>query len=60
MAVAVLVNGVGRFLIMLERNPALLLELWPLGLRVDLLEGVLVVPILSVLLMAEARAPSSS
>jgi len=57
MAVAVLVNAVGRFLIMLERNPALLLELWPLGLRVDFLEAVLVVPILSVLLMAEGTSP---
>ena len=57
MAVAILVNAVGRFLIMLERHPALLLELWPLGLRVDLLEGVLVVPILSVLLMAEGTSP---
>ena len=57
MAVAILVNGVGRFLIMLERHPALLLELWPLGLRVDLLEGVLVVPVLSVLLMAEGTSP---
>ena len=57
MAVAILVNAVGRFLIMLERHPALLLELWPLGLRVDLLEAVLVVPMLSVLLMAEGTSP---
>jgi diguanylate cyclase (GGDEF)-like protein len=57
MAVAILVNGVGRFLIMLERHPGLLLDLWPLGLRVDLLEGVLVVPILSVLLMADPTSP---
>ena len=57
MAVAIVVNGVGRFLIMLERHPALLLELWPLGLRFDLLEGVLVVPVLSVLLMAEGTSP---
>jgi diguanylate cyclase (GGDEF)-like protein len=57
MAVAILVNGAGRFLIMLERQPRLLLELWPLGLRVDLLEALLVVPILSVLLMAEGTSP---
>jgi diguanylate cyclase (GGDEF)-like protein len=57
MAVAILVNGLGRFLIMLERNPALLLDLWPLGLRVDLLEGVIVVPLVSVLLMAEPASP---
>ena len=50
-------NAVGRFLIMLERNPRLLLELWPLGLRVDLLEVVLVVPMLSVLLTVNADSP---
>ena len=42
---------------MLERHPALLLDLWPLGLRFDLLEGVIVVPLLSVLLMANATSP---
>jgi diguanylate cyclase (GGDEF)-like protein len=57
MTVAILVNAVGRFLIMLERHPALLLQLWPLGLRVDLLEAVLVVPVISVLLMTEGTSP---
>ncbi len=57
MAVAILVNGLGRFLIMLERHPALLRELWPLGLRIDVLEAVLVVPVLSVLLVADGTSP---
>lgn len=57
MAIAIAINGLGRFLIMLERHPALLLELWPLGLRIDLLEGVIVVPVLSVLLITEATSP---
>ena len=56
MAAAVVVNAVGRFLIILERHPSLLFELWPLGLRVDLLEAVLVVPLLAVLLVADAES----
>jgi diguanylate cyclase (GGDEF)-like protein len=56
MAAAIVVNAAGRFLIMLERNPRLLLELWPLGLRVDLLEAILVVPILSVLLTVNGES----
>jgi len=52
MAAAVVVNTVGRFLVILERQPRLLLDLWPRGIRVDLLEAVLVVPVLSVLLIA--------
>jgi diguanylate cyclase (GGDEF)-like protein len=57
MTAGVAVNAVGRFLIMLERNPRLLLELWPRGLRIDLLEVVLVVPILSVLLIVNDESP---
>ena len=58
MLAAVGVNSVCRFLIILERHPSRLIELWTRGLRVDLLETVLVVPLLSVLLIAEgANAP---
>ena len=56
MAVAIAVNAAGRFLIILERYPSVLFELWPRGLRVDLLEGVLVVPLLSVLLIVDAES----
>jgi hypothetical protein len=53
MAAAIAVNSVGRFVIMLERSPRLLFRLWPLGFRIDLLEGVLVTPILAVLLLVD-------
>ena len=56
MLAAVAVNSVCRFLIILERHPGLLRELWPRGLRVDLLETVLVVPLLSVLLIADSES----
>ena len=53
---AVAVNTIGRFLIILERHPGLLLELWPPGIRVDLLEAVLVAPLLAVLLIADGES----
>jgi len=56
MAAAVAVNSICRVLIILERHPHLLLELWPLGTRVDLLEAVLVIPLLSVLLIADGES----
>ncbi len=56
MVVAVLVNSVGRFLIIVDRQPAMLSELWPRGLRVDLLELILTVPLLSTLLIAADRS----
>ena len=52
MLAAVAVNSICRFLIILERHPGRLVELWTRGLRVDLLEAVLVVPLLAVLLIA--------
>jgi diguanylate cyclase (GGDEF)-like protein len=52
MAAAVAVNSAGRLLVILERHPSSLLELWPAGLRVDMLEAVLVTPLLAVLLVA--------
>ena len=54
MVAAAAVNTFCRFLVILERRPDRLLELWPAGIRVDLLEAVLVVPLLSVLLIADA------
>jgi len=57
MAAAIAVNSIGRFLILLERSPRLLTEVWPLGLKVDLLEGVLLVPVLSVLLIVNGESP---
>jgi len=56
MAAAVAVNSVCRFLIILERHADLIFELWPAGTRVDLLEAVLVVPLLSVLLIADGES----
>jgi len=56
MVAAAAVNTVCRFLVILERHPDRLLELWPAGIRVDLLEAVLVVPLLSVLLIADAES----
>ena len=56
LAATVAVNTAGRFLIILERHPALLFQLWQPGIRVDLLEAVLVVPLLSVLLIANAES----
>ena len=58
MAAAVAVNSVGRLLVILERHPSLVLELWPRGLRIDLLEAVLVIPLLAVLLIADADSPA--
>ena len=55
MLAAVAVNAVCRFLVILERHPGLLLELWSRGLRVDLLETVLAVPLLSVLLIVDTE-----
>ena len=55
MLAAVAVNSVCRFLVILERHPGLLLELWSRGLRVDLLETVLAVPLLSVLLIVDTE-----
>ena len=51
MLAAVAVNSVCRFLIILERHPGRLVELWARGIRVDLLETVLVAPLLAVLLI---------
>jgi diguanylate cyclase (GGDEF)-like protein len=56
MLAAVAVNSTCRFLIILERHPGQLVELWLRGLRVDLLETVLVVPLLSVLLIASGAS----
>jgi diguanylate cyclase (GGDEF)-like protein len=58
MAVAVLVNSVGRLLVILERHPSQVLDLWPKGLRVDLLEAALVIPLLAVLLVANTESPA--
>ncbi len=52
MIAAVSVNSVCRFLIILERHPGRLFELWSRGLRVDLLEATLVAPVLAVFLIA--------
>ncbi len=52
MIAAVTVNSACRFVIILERDPDRLVELWARGIRVDLLEAVLVVPLLAVLLLA--------
>ena len=57
MATAVAVNTVGRLLVILERHPGRLAELWPKGLRVDLLEAVIVTPLLAVLLIADTKSP---
>jgi diguanylate cyclase (GGDEF)-like protein len=51
MLAAAAVNTVCRFLIILERHPGRIVELWARGIRVDLLEAVLVVPLLAVLLL---------
>jgi len=51
MLAAVAVNSACRFLIILERHPGRLVELWARGIRVDLLETVLVAPLLAVLLI---------
>ncbi len=56
MLAAVIVNSVCRFLIILERHPRRIVELWVRGLRVDILETVLVVPLLSVLLLASGSS----
>jgi diguanylate cyclase (GGDEF)-like protein len=54
MGAALAVASAGRLLVILDRHPSLVVELWPKGLRVDLLEVVLVIPLLAVLLVAEA------
>jgi diguanylate cyclase (GGDEF)-like protein len=51
MLAAAAVNTVCRFLIIIERHPGRIVELWARGIRVDLLEAVLVVPLLAVLLL---------
>ncbi len=56
MLAAVAVNSVCRFVIIFERHPGQLVELWLRGIRVDLLETVLVVPLLSVLLIASGAS----
>ncbi len=56
MLAAVAVNSVCRFLVILERHPGQLTELWIRGIRVDLLETILVVPLLSVLLIADTES----
>lgn len=56
MLAAVAVNSFCRFLVILERHPGLLLELWSRGLCVDLLETVLAVPLLSVLLIVDTES----
>lgn len=56
MLVAAGVNTLARFFIILERHPGLLFGLWGRGIRVDLLETVLVVPLLSVLLLAATES----
>jgi diguanylate cyclase (GGDEF)-like protein len=53
---AVAINSACRLLIILERHPGMLLDLWGRGVRVDLLETVLVVPLLSVLLLAATHS----
>ena len=56
MVAAVAVNTSGRLLIMIERRTRPLLAVWRRGVLVDLLETVLVVPLLSVLLIAEGQS----
>lgn len=56
MLAAVGVNSVCRLLVLLERRPGLVAELWARGLCVDLLETVLVLPLLSVLLIADSES----
>ncbi len=56
MLAAVAVNSICRFLIILERHPGQVAELWMRGVRVDLLETALVVPLLSVLLIASGSS----
>ena len=51
MVAAVAVNSMCRLLIILERHPGRLIELWVRGIRVDVLESILVVPLLAVLLI---------
>ncbi|MEI7759556.1 MAG: GGDEF domain-containing protein [Thermoleophilia bacterium] len=53
---AVAVNAACRFLIVLEQHRSRLLDLWMHRLRVDLLEAVLVAPLLSVLLIADGAS----
>ncbi len=58
MLAAVAVNSVCRFLVILERHPGRLVELWKRGVRIDLLETVLVTPLLAVLLIANDVSPA--
>jgi diguanylate cyclase (GGDEF)-like protein len=55
-AVAVGVNSAGRLLVILDRDPVHLLERWPRGIAIDVLEGVLVVPLLAVLVVAAGES----
>ena len=56
MLAAAAVNSVCRFFVILERHPGSLRALWPPGLRVDLLETVIVIPMLTVLLIAHEES----
>lgn len=58
MLAAATVNSACRFLILLERHPGRLVELWARGIRVDLLEAGLVVPLLAVLLITNGVSPA--
>ena len=51
MAAAVVINTIGRLLVMLERKAEPLLALWRRGFIVDCLETALVVPVLAALLI---------
>lgn len=56
MASAVGVNSVGRLLVMLERGRRPLLRLWLRGVLVDMLETLLVIPLLAVLLISSQES----
>lgn len=56
MLAAVTVNATCRFLIVFEPSPSRLRVLWLHRLRVDLLEAILVAPLLSVLLIADGAS----
>jgi diguanylate cyclase (GGDEF)-like protein len=57
-AAAFAVASAGRLLVILDRHPSLVLELWPKGVRVDLLEAALVIPLLAVLVVANDESPT--
>ncbi len=56
MAAAVVLNTIGRLLVMLERRASPLRRLWLRGIVVDCLETMLVVPLLAVLLIASTTS----